>query len=523
MKAIGDSVGVLRHDAAAALFLSALLSPPLELRAALLRAAPATGHAWNSSDAHGDGDITAGEVGPPDAAAYFVLASCRAWPLLTPGEDLLLRPRFNDALAVVRRRVTSDGFYVLERDSGATVPHMARLVPQAQAVAALRCASVVLDDPSLAADAAVLLRRLHSLFVPPGGSGGNGPFLPAVELDPEAGGGVTARPPRRPMLSPGPALASLLLWLEPGDLPDAVVARVAASLVELDSPAGIGDWNGDTWRVAPVDQAIAVLGAGKHLAAMVAAAARAFAEALHRVSTPERAAAAADARRAEADGRAAAAAARRRRRGDDDAAGEGDDEGGDEGGGGGGDEDEEGRAYGPEDGEAGAEDGYGAAGELEEGAYDDGERGGYDAENAEDEGDDAAPADDGEGEDAVDAAVASEVARRIAAAASGEDGRVVTSLLRNIIEVASRVAPLLEQCEAESAARGLARDLTAAVAKGLPGRTAADCLDAYIELNRCPVARFSGSGTPLLGKAPRRNSLTGGAMPAGTPSARGAR
>ncbi len=49
----------------------------------------------------------------------------------------------------------------------------------------------------------------------------------------------------------------------------------------------------------------------------------------------------------------------------------------------------------------------------------------------------------------------------------------------------------------------------AAVAKGMPGRTAADCLDAYVELNRCPVARFSGSGTLPPDKAPRGNSLGG--------------
>ena len=196
-----------------------------------------------------------------DVLGLWVLALCRGWPALSSAEGSALTPTLIDGLKKLRGG--PDGLYV---PVGAV---HARAAWQAGAIAALRCGSAVLDAPSFAVDAEAGLRALHSLYLPPPEYGGGWIVPPPFAL---SGGDLAKRAPglSKMLASPGsrpsPELAQLLLFLEPGDLPQAVLGRLAASLASLETPVGLS--HGEDGALSPVAQAVALLGAVKHVLAL---------------------------------------------------------------------------------------------------------------------------------------------------------------------------------------------------------------------------------------------------------------
>lgn len=471
-KAYSESASTLRIEETSQLLLSALLAPPSEARDVLLKVQPAVRAFWNTTHAH---DVADGVNSALDPTSLFVILNCRTAPYLTRLQSRSIEMEFDGAVRAIRSRIGPDGLYAIPHPLAASgAGSFVRTAHQAQAIAALRCASTTLQQPQLAVAAASLLRSLHFLYLDSPPSSGaavdvaSPPFLLAAVLSPKAAGSTSRLPfsgmtPVRPRpvdgsvaageLDVAPSeLAQLLLWLEPGDLPEALVARIAAHLVAtLETPVGLamspqGAAAGGSggWRVAPIDQAVVVLGATKHLDAAVAKArAAAMGGAPRKLAPPPRAAPA-----------AAAAAV---------------------------------------DSDSWDEDGLLAPAD-EDAPLGDGE-----------------PAPDSE-EDEEDYYSGGQVVDNGPPTAElirpGTGGPLV-AILRALIEAATRVAPLLEQCEREASSRSLARDLAAAVAQALPSASPGDTRAAaarHAQLQDSDEAGGAGVAEvlPLLAAAAHR-------------------
>jgi hypothetical protein len=186
--------------------------------------------------------------------------------------------------------VRRDGLYVVssqpadaDADDG-SARHQVHTLRHVQAMAALRAGSVMLGDAALARTAALMLRRLHDLYAGRGGAGGSGSvdgkgaFHFGMELLPAAaaaagataGAGAVELRPIRGLTS---EQALLLLYLEPGDVPSSVIARTAAGVLALETPAGLKSGKLLRELEVPPVAAAAEAGAGSKPAPGAAAAA----------------------------------------------------------------------------------------------------------------------------------------------------------------------------------------------------------------------------------------------------------
>ena len=472
------------------MLLAGLLAPPSEAQSALLKIVPAMTHYWNSSHPH---DTAVGGSGAYDATALFVLFNCRVWPLLSSSMAASVQGEFEGAMKALRSRLTQDGLYAIPHPLAGGGASIARASHQAQAIAALRCASATLQQPQLAVHAAMLLRQLHAMYLPPPTIKSTAdvddvtqlPFMLAALVTPKASGrnssssngsggslqyallsqlsafSSSTNNPLSAELGLHPSeLAQLLLWLEPGDLPDTVIARVAAFLqATLETPAGWRDGvasvsGSGSWRVSPMEQTVTLLGATKHIEAAVPKARQAAIDgtlvALWRGG-----------RRAQLQRHQPVT-------------------------------DENGEVivdYG--DSSEGANDGSGGDPE----AWQDGENGANGFGDEEDEDDYYAPMQE-----------APDMGPSLPQLIRPETSALI-ALLRSLIETTSRIAPLLEQCEKEAAARGLARDLAAVVAQALPTPSPGDVAAAAARQAYMPAPPVAPQLTGLV----QRQAAAGGA------------
>ena len=492
-RTLAESASLLQSEDTMPLLLASVVGKQDETRSFLLRASASLTSSWNASSSisstrqlsqHG---AAAGSPPAADPLPLFVLSACKVWRSLSPASVTLLTPSLVSAVERIAGRVSPDGLYLLEGDTiasdaagGGGRSAVVRTVRQAGAIAALRCASRALARPELAVTAAMLLRQLHTLYVPSADNSTAAPFYAGAAIVRAVGGTDGVRLRKFEGLGAS-ELGSLLFFLDPADVPDVVIGRLAARVADMDTPAGLqaaeppAGVSGSVdlvthavpWRVSPGDQAFALIGAVKHLA---------FINDREFLVRRERAR---EARKARAEAAAAAAAAARpkhlRRAAAD--GGEGEEE----------PLDDFERAKRDADIDAAAEEEYfeEVARRHAEADEDYGNGGAGDATGAE-----PPPEEDPSGvlnEDAIASLFGSKALydeQHESGVGGGGGGgeahhpplrggddaataELTMALLRRVIEVSARIAPLLEQLDRESTARSLSGELAAAVSRAL--------------------------------------------------------
>jgi hypothetical protein len=291
LRAQGSAVDAMSAAEGAELLLAGLLALPgdAESREAVRRAAPLVRALSSGGDEPSSGT-------PHHVPSLFLLALCRQWGAFNTSARRFLQGAVEDTVQHLESRVSRLGTFDARGMSGGhhsdalgSKPLLVSSLVQVQVMAALRCSGSLLL-PSLSEEgggqlaseafaAAERLRRglsgLHLSFQEAGD--GEGPFdvgstlpaAPAPSKSPLEAGGM------RRVRKLTSLLPMMLLFLDDGDVSQETLGQIATASLSLSSPVGVSLWAQpvpgaspaalQSWRVSPLEQAVIVAGAVKHM------------------------------------------------------------------------------------------------------------------------------------------------------------------------------------------------------------------------------------------------------------------
>ena len=259
------------YDDTAESLLGALVSPDPGAALELLDLRDSLDVLWNTPGAA----MAFSRPGQPshDAPALFLLLSCRALLLLSPIERTALVAAAQTVAEILSSRVDAMGRYVL--DAGPVAPQRSaiRFLRQAEVAAALRCASRLLhDDGAYASLGDALVRSLHVLVDRGDTSLAHmiGGLVGGTAADP---GQLEDVPPSW-VVGNEAEIALSLLFLNPGDMPNRFLGRIATAAFSAAGFVGVARTvaSGAVGRVYLLDQAAIALGAARHAQALTTSA-----------------------------------------------------------------------------------------------------------------------------------------------------------------------------------------------------------------------------------------------------------
>lgn len=208
-----------------------------------------------------------------DAPALFLLLSCRVHLLLSPIERTALVAAVQTVAEILSSRIDAMGRYVLEAGPVAPQRSAIRFLRQAEVAAALRCASRLLhDDGTYASLGDALVQSLHVLV-----DRGDaflarmiGGLINGTVTDP---GKLEDVPPSWVVGSEA-EIAQSLLFLNPGDMPNRFLGRIATAAFSTAGFVGVARTvaSGAVGPVYLLDQAAIALGAARHAQAQTTSA-----------------------------------------------------------------------------------------------------------------------------------------------------------------------------------------------------------------------------------------------------------